>query len=380
MLLCRNLADVPPVTPEATLRGDSESLSSSTDSALEKSADVKHSDSASKPSNLSNGKLKLKKKHQANKSSDSNHSDDSAVDVVGKKGSGSDFGEGSTLKIYTSEDDNSSPNLCHGRISSLKEGEQQKSLDSKQRSLDTQSVDSNSAVASTRATTGADTPTTTLQDSVGELRSSTSSLTSVTSRASFLSPVHPDGGPDDLSSPPLSSRFTKSLKGRLTGAISYWTGGNGAKERPGKGSPQSFPATPACSPTGEEEEMDKEEPYPMSPASGAPLVFPELQQNPPPCSPPDDTASAVPSLQPSPPELFATLEGGDCGLPLPLFSKGYLVHPYLSLQQLEVLSAPTTRAFLAGASNTLFLHKRPLYHVLVQVKLSLHFLITTIFS
>ena len=78
-------------------------------------------------------------------------------------------------------------------------------------------------------------------------------------------------------------------------------------------------------------------------------------------------APAVAALVPSPPEVFASLAPAECGLPLPLFTKGYLVHPYLSLQQLEVLSSPRTKAFLAGASNTLFLHKRPLYDVLVQV-------------
>ena len=54
-------------------------------------------------------------------------------------------------------------------------------------------------------------------------------------------------------------------------------------------------------------------------------------------------------------------------LPVMPLLQGYLVAPYLSLQQLEVLSS--ARAFIAGASNTLFLHKRHLYHVLVQARL-----------
>ncbi|XP_018019270.1 uncharacterized protein LOC108675751, partial [Hyalella azteca] len=163
-------------------------------------------------------------------------------------------------------------------------------------------------MASTRVTTGADTPTNTLQDSISELRSSNSSLTSVTSRASFLSPLQPDIADDGslVSSPPLSSRLTRSLKGRLTGALNYWTG---TKERPSK----DYPATPTCSPSGEEgaeEEGEKEQQFPMSPASGAPLVFPELQQNNQQLPQlPDDSANAasVHSLQPSPPELFAAL-------------------------------------------------------------------------
>ncbi|KAK7074017.1 late secretory pathway protein avl9 [Halocaridina rubra] len=70
----------------------------------------------------------------------------------------------------------------------------------------------------------------------------------------------------------------------------------------------------------------------------------------------------------SPPENFAALMASDCGLPLEIFTKGNLVHPYLSLQYLDVLSAPATRAFLVGASNALFVHKKHLYDVLVQLE------------
>ncbi|ROT77334.1 Late secretory pathway protein AVL9-like protein [Penaeus vannamei] len=52
-------------------------------------------------------------------------------------------------------------------------------------------------------------------------------------------------------------------------------------------------------------------------------------------------------LSPSrPPEKFASLISSDCGLPLEIFTKGNLLHPYLSLQYLDVLTAPTSRAFL----------------------------------
>ena len=66
-------------------------------------------------------------------------------------------------------------------------------------------------------------------------------------------------------------------------------------------------------------------------------------------------------------EKFASLEPCECGLPLEIFVKGNLVHPYLSLQYMEVLSAPTTRAFVVGASNALFAHKKSVYDVFIQL-------------
>uniref|UniRef100_A0A2P2I3L7 Late secretory pathway protein AVL9 homolog n=1 Tax=Hirondellea gigas TaxID=1518452 RepID=A0A2P2I3L7_9CRUS len=241
-----------------------------------------------------------------------------------------------------------------GCVSSLKDEECPQLNQQKQLSVDAASDGSSCAIASTQATTGADTPTNALQDSISDLRSSNSSLTSVTSRASFMSPLNNED--PGLSSPPLSSRLS-SLRGRLTGAFSYWTGKEKQQQQQ-----QETPATPACSPT--EDEGDE---LPLSPGSGAPLVFPELQQQQSVELDPEPLAAGVPPLVPSPPELFASLQAEDCGLPLNLFTNGYLVHPYLSLQQLDVISSKHTRAFVAGTSNTLFLHKRPLYDVLVQV-------------
>ena len=78
-------------------------------------------------------------------------------------------------------------------------------------------------------------------------------------------------------------------------------------------------------------------------------------------SPTNQSINVIPS-----PERFSSLLLSDCGLPLQLFTKGNLVHPYLSLQYLDVLNSPTTRSYIAGVSNALFLHKKDLYDVLVQ--------------
>nr|XP_045597915.1 late secretory pathway protein AVL9 homolog isoform X4 [Procambarus clarkii] len=182
-------------------------------------------------------------------------------------------------------------------------------------------------------------------DDLSERRSSNSSLTSVTSRGSIMSPPEFNGGGSGNSAANITSKMF-SLKGRLSGAFTYWTG----KEKSPTQEKPSSTATPNPSPSEPGDDV------PMSPTTGGSLSQEPLLPEP----------ESLSTFQ-SPPENFAALISSDCGLPLEIFTKGNLVHPYLSLQYLDVLSAPTSRAFLVGASNTLFIHKRHLYDVLVQL-------------
>ncbi|XP_068213138.1 late secretory pathway protein AVL9 homolog isoform X2 [Palaemon carinicauda] len=184
-------------------------------------------------------------------------------------------------------------------------------------------------------------------DDFSERRSSNSSLTSVTSRGSIMSPPEFNGGPGGNSQPNFSSKMS-SLKGRLSGAFSYWTG---REKSPTQEKPSST-ATPNPSPSEPGDDV------PVSPTTGNLLNEDPFQ------SLPETPQVSMQSL----PENFAALIPSDCGLPLEIFTKGNLVHPYLSLQYLDVLSAPTSRAFLVGASNALFVHKKHLYDVLVQLE------------
>lgn len=60
-------------------------------------------------------------------------------------------------------------------------------------------------------------------DDLSERRSSNSSLTSVTSRGSIMSPPEFNGASGGSSAANLTSKMF-SLKGKLSGAFSYWTG------------------------------------------------------------------------------------------------------------------------------------------------------------
>ncbi|XP_063841565.1 late secretory pathway protein AVL9 homolog isoform X2 [Scylla paramamosain] len=184
-------------------------------------------------------------------------------------------------------------------------------------------------------------------DDLSERRSSNSSLTSVTSRGSIMSPPEFNGAAAPTTAANITTKMV-NLKGKLSGAFSYWTG----KEKTPAQEKPSATATPNPSPSEPGDDV------PLSPTTGG-----SLSQD----SALTETDSSV-NLCQSPPEKFAALVPSDCGLPLEIFTKGNLLHPYLSLQYLDVLSAPTTRAFLVGASNTLFIHKRPLYDVLVQLE------------
>ncbi|XP_035721501.1 late secretory pathway protein AVL9 homolog [Vespa mandarinia] len=57
-----------------------------------------------------------------------------------------------------------------------------------------------------------------------------------------------------------------------------------------------------------------------------------------------------------------------CGLPLSLFTKGYLCLPYLSLPYLDLLGDINVRGYVVGATNVLFKQKKQLIDVLVEVE------------
>ncbi|XP_030204854.1 late secretory pathway protein AVL9 homolog isoform X2 [Gadus morhua] len=66
--------------------------------------------------------------------------------------------------------------------------------------------------------------------------------------------------------------------------------------------------------------------------------------------------------------LVSGLEEDRYGLPLPVFTKGYLCLPYMALQQHHLLSDVTVRGFVAGATNILFRQQRHLSDAIVDVE------------
>ncbi|XP_044031777.1 late secretory pathway protein AVL9 homolog isoform X1 [Siniperca chuatsi] len=66
--------------------------------------------------------------------------------------------------------------------------------------------------------------------------------------------------------------------------------------------------------------------------------------------------------------LVSGLEEDQYGLPLPIFTKGYLCLPYMALQQHHLLSDVTVRGFVAGATNILFRQQRHLSDAVVDVE------------
>ncbi|XP_008548738.1 late secretory pathway protein AVL9 homolog [Microplitis demolitor] len=57
-----------------------------------------------------------------------------------------------------------------------------------------------------------------------------------------------------------------------------------------------------------------------------------------------------------------------CGLPLNIFTKGYLCLPYLSLPYLDLLGDVNVRGYIVGATNVLFKQKKQLIDVLIEVE------------
>ncbi|XP_056155151.1 late secretory pathway protein AVL9 homolog [Lampris incognitus] len=66
--------------------------------------------------------------------------------------------------------------------------------------------------------------------------------------------------------------------------------------------------------------------------------------------------------------LVSGLEENQYGLPLAVFTKGYLCLPYMALQQHHLLSDVTVRGFVAGATNILFRQQRHLSDVIVDLE------------
>uniref|UniRef100_A0AAY4A1J7 UDENN domain-containing protein n=1 Tax=Denticeps clupeoides TaxID=299321 RepID=A0AAY4A1J7_9TELE len=65
--------------------------------------------------------------------------------------------------------------------------------------------------------------------------------------------------------------------------------------------------------------------------------------------------------------LVSGLEEDQYGMPLAVFTKGYLCLPYMALQQHHLLSDVTVRGFVAGATNILFRQQRHLSDAVVDV-------------
>lgn len=64
---------------------------------------------------------------------------------------------------------------------------------------------------------------------------------------------------------------------------------------------------------------------------------------------------------------LAHLNTENCGLPLHIFTKGYLCLPYLSLPYMDLLNDVNVRGYVVGATNVLFKQKRQLYDILIDI-------------
>lgn len=65
---------------------------------------------------------------------------------------------------------------------------------------------------------------------------------------------------------------------------------------------------------------------------------------------------------------IAQIDAHHCGLPLTLFSNGYLCLPYLSLPYMDVLTDQNIRGYVVGATNVLFKQKKNLADVIVELE------------
>ncbi|XP_029445655.1 late secretory pathway protein AVL9 homolog [Rhinatrema bivittatum] len=68
------------------------------------------------------------------------------------------------------------------------------------------------------------------------------------------------------------------------------------------------------------------------------------------------------------PGLVSGLEEDHYGMPLAIFTKGYLCLPYMALQQHHLLSDVSIRGFVAGATNILFRQQKHLSDTIVEVE------------
>ncbi|XP_011297232.1 late secretory pathway protein AVL9 homolog [Fopius arisanus] len=65
---------------------------------------------------------------------------------------------------------------------------------------------------------------------------------------------------------------------------------------------------------------------------------------------------------------IAHINPEECGLPMNLFTEGYLCLPYLSLPYLDLLGDTNVRGYIVGATNILFKQKKQLIDVLIEVE------------
>ncbi|XP_069777179.1 late secretory pathway protein AVL9 homolog isoform X2 [Narcine bancroftii] len=68
------------------------------------------------------------------------------------------------------------------------------------------------------------------------------------------------------------------------------------------------------------------------------------------------------------PGLISGLEEDQYGMPLAIFTKGYLCLPYMALQQHHLLSDVSVRGFVAGATNILFRQQKHLSDAVVDIE------------
>ncbi|XP_042330227.1 late secretory pathway protein AVL9 homolog isoform X2 [Sceloporus undulatus] len=68
------------------------------------------------------------------------------------------------------------------------------------------------------------------------------------------------------------------------------------------------------------------------------------------------------------PGLISGLEEDQYGMPLAVFTKGYLCLPYMALQQHHLLSDVSIRGFVAGATNILFRQQKHLSDAVVEIE------------
>ncbi|KAJ8279929.1 hypothetical protein COCON_G00069950 [Conger conger] len=135
---------------------------------------------------------------------------------------------------------------------------------------------------------------------------------------------------------------------------------------PSAGDGQHLKPPARASPESSESEWETLDPSVLD-DPGAPPELPETFDPEPglPITVQPQSSSSPASLTPG---LLSGLEEDQYGLPLAIFTKGYLCLPYMALQQHHLLSDVTVRGFVAGATNILFRQQRHLSDAIVEVE------------
>ena len=76
----------------------------------------------------------------------------------------------------------------------------------------------------------------------------------------------------------------------------------------------------------------------------------------------DIEVSRLPSLTQT-----GNITNEEVGLPLRVFGRGNLCHPYLSLSFIDTLSQPCVRGYMIGATNMLFKQKKGVSEVIIDI-------------